>query len=101
MQKLFCPKVFLSEILEKASESFLSEVVFPKVFRPKVFDVNVHSGLTMLNLCLNLCSFNSPTNRRCINALISKIIVRLPFSSTFYYIVAVITIHSVWIVSFL
>ena len=41
MQKLFCPKVFLSEILEKASESFLSEVVFPKVFRPKVFDVNV------------------------------------------------------------
>ena len=41
MQKLFCPEVFLSEILEKASESFFSEVVFPKVFRPKVFDVNV------------------------------------------------------------
>ena len=45
MQKLFCPKVFLSEILEKASESFLSEVVFPKVFRPKVFDVNVFPNL--------------------------------------------------------
>ena len=32
---------FLSEIPEKASESFLSEVVFPKLFRPKVFDFNV------------------------------------------------------------
>ena len=36
-----CPKVFLSEILEKASESFLSEVVFLKLFRPKVFYINV------------------------------------------------------------
>ena len=36
-----CPKVFLSEIPEKASESFLSESFLPKVFRPKVFDFNV------------------------------------------------------------
>ena len=32
---------FLPEIPEKASESFLSKVVFRKVFRPKVFDFNV------------------------------------------------------------
>ena len=31
----------LSEIPEKASGSLLSEVVFPKLFRPKVFDFNV------------------------------------------------------------
>ena len=39
-----CPKVFLSEIPEKASESFLSEVVLPKLFRPKVFDFNVQEN---------------------------------------------------------
>ena len=32
---------FLSEIFEKASESFLFEVVFQKVFRSKVFHFNV------------------------------------------------------------
>ena len=32
---------FLSEITEKASESFLLEVFLPKVFGPKVFDFNV------------------------------------------------------------
>ena len=31
----------MSEIPEKASESFLSEVFLPKLFRPKVFDFNV------------------------------------------------------------
>ena len=36
-----CPKDFLSEIPEKASESLLSEVVFPKIFHPRVFDFNV------------------------------------------------------------
>ena len=36
-----CLKVFLSEIPQKASESFLSEVVLPKLFRPKVLDFNV------------------------------------------------------------
>ena len=36
----------LSEIPEKASESFLSEVLLPKVFRPKVFDFNV-SAVTL------------------------------------------------------
>ena len=36
-----CPAVVLSEIPEKESEIFLSEVVFPKLFRPKVFDFNV------------------------------------------------------------
>ena len=33
--------VFLFEILEKPSESFLSEVVFPKLSFPKVFDFYV------------------------------------------------------------
>ena len=32
---------FLSELPEKASESLLSEVSLPKLFSPKVFDVNV------------------------------------------------------------
>ena len=32
---------FLSEIPEKASESFLSEVVFPKLFRPK-FSISIY-----------------------------------------------------------
>ena len=32
---------FLFEMPEKASESFLSEVAFPKLFRPKVFDINI------------------------------------------------------------
>ena len=31
---------FLSEIPEKVSESVLSEIVSPKLFRPKVFDFN-------------------------------------------------------------
>ena len=31
----------LSEILEKVSKSFLSEVFLPKLFRPEVFDFNV------------------------------------------------------------
>ena len=35
---------FLSEIPEKASESFLSEVFLPKVFCPKVFYFNVPPG---------------------------------------------------------
>ena len=41
----FCDVVFiqsfLSEIPEKMSESFLSEVVFPKLFCPKVFNFDV------------------------------------------------------------
>ena len=37
----FCSKVFVFEIPEKASESFLPEVVFPKLLRSKVLDFNV------------------------------------------------------------
>ena len=36
-----CPKDFLSEIPEKASESFLFKVFLPKLFGPKAFDFNV------------------------------------------------------------
>ena len=46
---------FLSEIPEKASESFLSEVVFPKLFRPKVFDFNV-----TVYICLHMQELQSP-----------------------------------------
>ena len=38
---------FLSEIPEKASESLLSEVVFQKLFRPKVLDFNVNDLLIL------------------------------------------------------
>ena len=41
---------FLSEIPEKASESFLSEVFLPKVFRPKVFDFNVQKYISEPNI---------------------------------------------------
>ena len=37
----YLPESVLSEIPEKASESFLFEVFLPKVFRPKVFDFDV------------------------------------------------------------
>ena len=49
---------FLSEIPEKASESFLSEVFLPKLFGPKVFDFNVHWVHTLGFYCKRaLCGF--------------------------------------------
>ena len=45
---------FLSEIPEKESERFLSEVVFfPKLFHPRVFDFNVYTNFPGSNLCKN------------------------------------------------
>ena len=41
-----CPKVFLSEIPENASKTFLSEVFLPKLFGPKVFDFNVSTKIS-------------------------------------------------------
>ena len=41
---------FLSEIPEGASESFLFEVVFRKLFRPKVFNINESGFLKVTSL---------------------------------------------------
>ena len=40
----------LSEIPEKGSESFSSDVVFPKLFRSKVFDFNAFENQCLLRL---------------------------------------------------
>ena len=53
MQKSFFHK-FLSEIIEKAFEKFLSEFVFPKIFRPKVFHFNAQTKLYEIVGCLFL-----------------------------------------------
>ena len=41
MKKIFVRKFFCPKYPKKGPKFFLSEVIFPKVFRPKVFDFNV------------------------------------------------------------
>ena len=55
---------FLSEIPEKASES-LSEVVFPKLFRPKVLDFNVSTGTMNLYHFRNEISWEFLKSQTC------------------------------------
>ena len=48
----FCPKFFLQNS-RKVPESFLSEVVSPKLVRPKVFDCNVIAS-HLFSLCVQV-----------------------------------------------
>ena len=51
---------FLSEIPETASGRFLSEVAFPKLFRPKVFDFDVTISLLPEKVWSQDSRFNEP-----------------------------------------
>ena len=48
----YVSECFLSEIPEKASESFLSEVLLPKLFGPKVFDFIVYGISDLHESCM-------------------------------------------------